>query len=308
MAGFSRIFGKKSPKIDDSSDKSYGLLNERLSKLESLAVAAEDIQEIKRCVQALLASQTVYLGDYEAMTSTRHGDRIYVDTRSTGIASHLIWTGKWEPRIEAALDERIHPGDTVCDFGANFGFYTLSFARMVGSKGRIISVEANPPIYQKLKKSVHVNGYAKRTTIHNLALADQNGMLEFRVDSEYSGGGSLVFKGAQGSIQVKARRVDDLIPAETHVNVIKMDVEGAEALVLAGGHRLFSSPSLRAIVMEFTPAAVAKFQPPQEFLAWFQAQGYRLRVFGGEGLTGPKTPSEIVAMNMPMMNFIAEKP
>lgn len=267
----------------------------------------DDIEEIKRLVQALAASQTVYLGDHEAMTSTRHGDRIYVDTRSTGIASHLLWTGRWEVRIENALAERIRPGDTVCDFGANFGYYTLSFARLVGPKGRVISVEASAAIFAKLKKSVHVNGYDRRCTLHNLALADRNGVLAFQVDAEYSGGGSLVFKGKPSTVEVNARRVDDLIPDTVEVNIVKMDVEGAEALVLSGGQRLFSSPSLRAIAMEFTPGAVAKHQSPEAFLGWFEAQGFVLRVFEHDGLSRPMSAAEIVALGPFMSNLLAER-
>lgn len=311
MVGTVKAKERDVPKVDSKLSGKKKRLNAfrvLLRWLRPNSAMREDLEEIKRSVQMLVASQTVYMGDHEAMTSTRNGDRIYVDTRSIGIASHIIWTGKWEPQVEAALKERIRPGDTVCDFGANFGFYTLSFARSVGPEGRVIAVEANPPIYQKLKKSVHVNGYAKRVTLHNMALADRNGTLEFRVDSEYSGGGSLVFKGTQNAIQVPASRLDDLIPSKVAVNVIKMDVEGAEALVLAGGHRVFSSPSLRAIVMEVTPAAVAKSQPPRDFLAWFEAQGFQLRLFTDRGLTEQMSADQLIALSHQMMNILAERP
>ena len=81
------------------------------------------LTNLEASLRRLELSQTIYLGDHEALTRLHTGHRIYVDTRDIGIASHLMLEGRWEPWIEQVLIPAIKPGMRFLDVGANFGYY-----------------------------------------------------------------------------------------------------------------------------------------------------------------------------------------
>ena len=222
--------------------------------------------------------RAIYLGDHEVLTEIHSGPRIYVDSRDVGIASHLMWHGRWETWVEDQLMAQIRPGMHVLDIGANFGYYTLRMGQHVGPKGSVHAFEANPAIARKLVKSVAVNGYAPWTTVHPIALADKHGEHLFAFDPYFSGGGrfAAVSDGAREEITVPTAPLDALLPETHEVDVVKMDVEGAEGLVLRGGNRVFSGRRLRAVVTEFTPGALKHYMDPREFLDFFLARGFSM--------------------------------
>ena len=79
-------------------------------------------------LRRLELSQTIYLGDHEALTRLHTGHRIYVDTRDISIASHLMLEGRWEPWVENVLIPAIKPGMLFVDIGANFGLRLPRFS------------------------------------------------------------------------------------------------------------------------------------------------------------------------------------
>lgn len=254
-------------------------------------------QEVKRLTALMSRPRAIYLGDHEALTEIHNGCRVYVDTRDVGICSHLMWGGRWETWIEQALMPCVRPGMQVCDIGANFGYYTLLMASTVGASGKVYSFEANPEIFRLLEKSVSVNGFRSRVDLHNVALAHAPGVMDFAFEPAYSGGGSVV--GAQPGpgrtiIQVRAERLDDLVPPDASVQVMKIDVEGAEAMVLAGGRRLMSSADLKTVVMEFYAPAIAAYRDPLEFLQELASYGFNLSVIEHSGSV-PEAPDSIVS-------------
>jgi FkbM family methyltransferase len=234
----------------------------------------------------LEARQTIYLGGFEALTALYTGHKIYVDTRDVGISSHLMWEGRWEANVEACLVPFAKPGMNILDIGANFGFYTLILGQAVGPTGSVHAFEANPHIATKLRKSVAVNGLSPWTHVHALALSDRRGEIDFSFDPSFSGGGAIGLNQHRDyqSLTVPTAPLDSLLPADLPINIIKMDVEGAEAMVLAGGQRTFNDARLTRIVTEFFPAQIAKTMPPMEFLTYFTARGFDIQVIEWDGV------------------------
>lgn len=229
--------------------------------------------------------KTIYLGDREALTSLYTGHKIYVDTRDVGIASHLMWEGRWEAHIEACLVPHARPGMTALDIGANFGFYTLLLAQAVGPAGAVHAFEANPHIARKLRKSVSVNGLSPWTHVHALALSNRAGETTFSFDPAFSGGGAIGANAGADyeTITVPTAPLDAILPPDLLPDMIKMDVEGAEALVLEGGRRVFDSPRLSRVVTEFYPDAIARTIPPRAFLDHFLSRGFEIRLIAPDG-------------------------
>ena len=240
--------------------------------------------------------RAIYLGDHEILTEIHSGQRIYVDSRDVGIASHLMWHGRWETWVEDVLMAQVKPGMHVLDIGANFGYYTLRMAQQVGQSGSVHAFEANPAIARKLVKSVAVNGYSPWTTVRQIALSDKHGEHLFAFDPYFSGGGAFAAAsdGIREELMVRTAPLDDLLPATLEIDVIKMDVEGAEGLVLAGGDRIFSGRGLRAVVTEFTPGALQRYMAPRDFLDYFLARGFAMSLIE-IGRTRPTTADALLA-------------
>jgi FkbM family methyltransferase len=243
---------------------------------------------LREMLKSLLRQElrkTIYLGDHEALTSLYTGHKIYVDTRDVGIASHLMWEGRWEAHIEACLVPFARPGMKALDIGANFGFYTLLLAQAVGPAGAVHAFEANPGIVRKLRKSVAVNGLSAWTHVHALALSSGTGETTFSFDPAFSGGGAMGANAGADyeTIKVPTAPLDSILPPDLLPDMIKMDVEGAEALVLEGGRRVFDSPRLSRVVSEFYPEAIARTMPPRAFLDHFLTRGFEIRLIASDG-------------------------
>jgi FkbM family methyltransferase len=157
-----------------------------------------------------------------------------------------------ERRI-AELFERTVPSDgLVLDVGAHLGYFTLLAARR---GARVIAFEPNPATLPYLRDNVRANGVEARVTIIPKALAGEPGRRTFFP----SAGGdmsSLHRQGAStGEVEVEVTTADAVV-GDRAVDVIKMDVEGAELEALAGmGATIANAPGLR-LFAEWNPVAL----------------------------------------------------
>jgi FkbM family methyltransferase len=213
---------------------------------------------------------------------TRDGSRYLVNGNSQA-GRILIATGDYEPETARLIVESLAPGDTFIDIGAHIGFFTVLAGRRVGSTGRVIAFEPGPATRARLHANVQHNRLAN-VTIRDEALSDEPGRHSFSVGpSDDSGlatlrGGSV----AGPTVDVTCARFDDVIPPDVHVAGIKIDVEGAEARVLAGMERC-----LRAhrpwMVLEVTDAYLQPMgNRAAEMIEWLASLGYTGYAIGPE--------------------------
>lgn len=274
---------------------------ERLRRLEAEVAALRDQAALlAQQVQRLQDSQTIYLGDHEALTRLYTGHRIYVDTRDVGICSHLMLEGRWEPWIESVMAQEIRPGMRFADVGANFGYYTLLGAQWVGPEGRVYAVEANPGICRKLRKSVSVNGFDDRVRIHESGVWSEEATLEFGFSHEYSGGGGIGL-GAHPvwgveRVSLRVAPLDLLLSDVPAIDVMKIDVEGAEPAAIAGAAALLVRSPRITLVVEFQAGSVAQLSgaTPLAYLEGFVRQGFRLALIEPAGLTPPLSAAALL--------------
>ena len=272
-----------------------GALGKRLAVLEA---------KLRR----LELSQTIYLGNHEALTRLHTGHRIYVDTRDVSIASHLMLEGSWEPWVERVLIPAIKPGMSFVDVGANFGYFSLLGAEMVGATGHIYSFEANPTIFQKLVKSIAVNGFNERVSLFNVAVHDASSPMEILFRHDASGGGwtDIAKRERPGMTEVfpvQGEPLDILLADVPNIDVIKIDVEGAEPKVLAGAKNLIARSRNLTIILEFDARRVMQ-QTPQEYLQNFELQGFSLAIAEPTGLTQRLSPAECVSRLSGSVNYL----
>jgi FkbM family methyltransferase len=159
---------------------------------------------------------------------------------SNDLSKQLYIAGCIEPNEFASLDKMLGPGMTFVDAGANDGLFTLFAARRVGPSGQVWAFEPSPRELLRLKRNVRLNGIGN-VRLFPLALADCEGQAEMKIaDDEHSGQNTLGDFAYQielaGRERVSTRRLDDLVQQEClrPVDVIKLDVEGAELSVLTG--------------------------------------------------------------------------
>jgi len=152
--------------------------------------------------------------------------------------------GTFEPAVCDLILRRLRPGWTCLDVGANIGYLTLLMARQVAARGYVVAFEPLPSNYRVLRENVTANHHDANVRSECLALSDRSGVHEFLFRSEvYTAGGTLVSPAPSGvnpeiaRLQVYTRRGDDYLADQTissSIDFIKIDVEGAEGLVLEG--------------------------------------------------------------------------
>jgi FkbM family methyltransferase len=122
-------------------------------------------------------------------------------------------------------------GDVVFDIGAGIGAETLLFSRLVGSAGRVVSVEAHTRTFRRLVDLCRANELANVTTL-NLAITDEDGEARISDGPEHLRNALT----ANGGIRVQARRLDTLARdlGVARLDLLKMNIEGAEREALPG--------------------------------------------------------------------------
>jgi len=139
--------------------------------------------------------------------------------------------------LQRAIREYVSHGDTVYDIGANIGYVSLLLAKQVGSQGQVVAFEPVPQIFELLQRNVELNTLGNITTL-SVAASNESGEAAIRVPVS-SSMSSLVWHRNDPSaieLRIKTTAIDELIKAGDLPlpAFVKIDVEGAEGLVLEG--------------------------------------------------------------------------
>jgi FkbM family methyltransferase len=209
--------------------------------------------------------------------------------RGTAVGEAIARNGVYEPETADLIARLLRPGMCFLDIGANVGQYTLLAADLVGSKGSVIAFEADPSIAEILRENVMINDLSQ-VTIEDVALAEEDGSATFHIAAaRYAGSGSLAAgRHASGrTVTVPTRRLDRLL-TERHVDrvdLIKIDVEGAELDVLRGSSATLKHYGLPPIILEFSEINLAGFSHGSvELQQYLEDEGYELFEVESEGL------------------------
>jgi len=170
-----------------------------------------------------------------------------------------------EPELLYILREEIKPEMVCMDLGANIGYVTLLMAERVGPKGLIHAVEPDPANFKLLNMNIDINKYSKIVKSELIAISDKSGEIDFFVGKNASNLGSINKhkKTLSSPIKVKTESLTNYFKGKIFPNLIKMDIEGAEILVLKGMYERAKEDSFPCkIVMELHP----DFYPKKEGL------------------------------------------
>lgn len=196
-----------------------------------------------------------------AVTRTRGGDLVEVNTADL-IQRFLYLFGVWEPNLTAWIQSRLRPGDTFIDVGAHTGYYTLLASHLVGTSGRVVAIEASPEFHRALDDAVRRNGCRNVRTV-NVAAADAPGVVKLYLADPGNLGNTSVVRPREfaSSFEVAALPLPEILLSGEleHARLIKIDVEGGEASLMAGlDSALDRLPPHAELVIEVTPRSLAK--------------------------------------------------
>jgi FkbM family methyltransferase len=203
-------------------------------------------------------------------------------------------TGRYEPNEFCLLLRLLKAGMTFIDAGANMGLYSVFAARRVGPRGKVLSLEPSGREFEILQKNVKLNSLINVLTIRK-ALADRASEVELSVAPlDQSGHNTLGAFGYDTPLdhreRVQAERLDDVVYGEglTRVDVIKMDIEGAEMAALRGAVETLRQFKPVLLIELSDRSLQHQDTSSREVLGWLEQQGYRM--FGFDPATGTPVP------------------
>jgi FkbM family methyltransferase len=198
----------------------------------------------------------------------------YVDTSDVGLVPHLALNGCWEAWITLALARAIHPGHRCLDLGANVGYYAVLMADAAGPDGRVRACEPNPRLAGLLRTSLEVNGLDRRVETIDRAVTHRAGDQVVLCHPPAHLINASLFRQDGHEIRAETVTVDELVADWPGVDVVKVDVEGAEELVWRGMLRtLVANPQI-TVFMEFSNG---REYDGRAFLERIQGAGFPLR-------------------------------
>lgn len=223
-------------------------------RLRQLARSIPGLRTAHRFVLArLLLGRGVAELDYP-------GARIRIRTNTKAIVHSRIRPVAKEPWTVAWIESNLRNGDVLYDIGANIGAYSLIAAKAGPKDVTIVAIEPGYANYATLCENIILNGLGEAVTALPVVLSEQN-RLGFFSYADVTAGAALHSLDGEESFAyrqpVLVYSLDSLIgmfslPAPT---LIKLDVDGSEADVLAGARETLRRPELRSLVVEVEAAA-----------------------------------------------------
>lgn len=176
---------------------------------------------------------------------------------------------------EACLAEVMPPeGGVAIDAGAFIGRHTLAYARAVGPRGRVVAVEPLAANFRLLEENVRAHRYGQ---VHCAECALGRDRREVWLAYERETSTASVLRDLPHRQRVQQRSLDDLLAelAVATIDVLKVDVEGAELELLEGSVRtLAASPNARLVIEVHGPLDAAGECPVER---WLASRGYAVR-------------------------------
>lgn len=202
-----------------------------------------------------------------------------------GSAAHGCWLGTFEVEKQQVIARFIRPGMTIYDVGAQAGFFTLFFSRSVGQTGKVVAFEPCPRELCYLLDHLRINGVGN-VQVMQVAVGDRRQFSGFSTDA----GACMnhLCESSASPLIVSTISLDESsLPAP---QLIKIDVEGAESMVLKGAINLLG---------EHKPVVFVALHSSEQAAACFailEDVGYLVYDLAGTRIEGNPAADEIYAL------------
>ena len=224
--------------------------------------------------------------------------KIVLKPEFTIIDGQKIFLDRWdsldllENRVYGELDTKIvkkivKSGDVVLDLGANIGYFTILFAKIVGENGKVVAFEPESKNFQILKKNISENGY-NNVILENKAVSEKNGSTVLFTGTKSSGANRIYEpKKAQEwrkkekqqefeKNEIETVSIDKFLNEKEieKVNFIKIDIEGGEFFALKGMKNILKNPDLKIFMEWDRPALEDSGIKPIEVLELLKQENF----------------------------------
>ena len=198
-----------------------------------------------------------------------------------------------EPESTRAFWDAIASGMIVVDGGANMGGYSLLASQRAGAEGRVFAFEPDPNNYARLVKQI---GHSTNVQPVQKAIAAASGESLLFLDSFHAGHTLVDGRVGERGISVGVTSLDDFVRDHSlpGIDVVKLDIEGAELLAIDGMQRLLRSERRPVILCEVHPPIT-----PEEFISKLDEVGYRTRILDAK-LTGARHDVPVHVLSVPI--------
>lgn len=220
----------------------------------------------------------------ERTVKTRHGFRMKINL-GDWLGQYVWLTGNYEPSTASIMAALLKPGNTMVDIGANAGFFTLLAARHVGQRGLVHAFEPIPSTYNRLVHNIALN-QTTHVTSYPIAISATKGEITIYEGPADHVGLSGMRKLAQTKTthQVITSPLDEIISKNAPIHLIKIDVEGAEQLVIEGMTHILTMHHPHLII-EFSDNFLRDFGHSADSLySIIVKQGYEVYQITEQGL------------------------
>jgi FkbM family methyltransferase len=207
------------------------------------------------------------------------GRQLRVPACDRDLVPTLLRDRKWEPHLTRYLLRELRPSDIFLDAGANLGYFTVLCAPLVD---RVIGFEPVARTHHYCQLNIALNAL-HNVELHRFGLWHEDATLSMRGDSVGVNAAIAPSAGVAGIESVRGVSLDGLIEGGSlrlpRLDVIKMDVEGAELSAL-NGMRATIERHRPKIVMEVNPPMLATFGVTiDDVWQFLRARGYRIHAF-----------------------------
>ena len=230
----------------------------------------------------------------EVIHETPFGVRMSLDLRD--YVQRNIFYDAWEGDELNFVHTVLRPGDLMVDVGSNVGLFSLVAAKAVGDGGKVYAFEPVPGNWKRCEENIRLNDL-HNITLSRTALSDRAGEVTLAIDANMASGSGSETSGfftmsrvstAVREVTAHAESFDSFAErelGERRIRVVKIDVEGAEPLVMRGMARTLSERRIDMFVVEVSVYAlsVAGFKV-HEIVAPLEAAGFALYRLGVGGL------------------------
>lgn len=238
----------------------YGSTRRRLARLE---------KQLSRLEAFGHGGRTTYMGDGLVLVKAIvNGLQIIylVEARDRLIAPWFIATGLYETDLTHHFGRILRQDDHCLDIGANFGYFTLLFGRFC-PKGKSIGVEADEALFRIARDNIHINDLSRNTAIQHRAICETDRAVTLFRRVGRSGNTSIL-EVSQKFLDYlgEAPSVEFSVPGTSidrfskdfggKLDIIKIDIEGAEPLAFAGARNIISQNPDVQIIMEWSPGQI----------------------------------------------------
>lgn len=255
---------------------------ERAALSAARSPVVRDLRTVRRILAALDGPSggspvLVRFGASDVEVVDVAGVSLALDTADTSVSRVIMDDRTYEPEVTGVLARLLRPGMTFLDVGANVGYHALLAARAVGPTGRVVAVEPSSENCRLILLSVALNGF-DNVEVLPVGLDDHQGWahLSHHIGSNASfvPGGADDLRRGHGTV-VPVFRLDQLVTG--HVDVVKLDIEGAEAHAVAGGAALIAA-SLPVVVTEVSAEMLRRVSGCSvgDYLGFFHRLGYAM--------------------------------